>query len=567
MAVYEHDVLIIGAGLAGMRAGLAAQAEGADVAIISKVHPLRSHSAAAQGGINAALGEDDSCDTHAFDTVKGSDYLGDQDAIEILTGEAPGDIVDLERMGVTFNRREDGRLAQRPFGGAGFPRTHFVADITGQVILHVVWEQVVKAGARVYEEWYAISLIVADGTCRGVVAMELRTGQLHAVLAKAVVMATGGLGQVYHPSTNGLICTGDGIALAYRAGATLMDMEFVQFHPTTLHNGILITEGARGEGAYLLNSEGERFMNRYAPERVELAARDVVSRSEQTEIDEGRGVNGFVLLDLRHLGRERILERLPQIYELALDIANVDATQEPIPVRPGMHYFMGGIKTDVDGRCWDEDGRWQGLRGLFAAGECACVSVHGANRLGGNSLLETVVFGRRAGRAAALHAAAASASPVAVEPALAGAKEQLQNLLDRPQGSEIMAGLRRELGVLMKTHVGLFRSGDGLSQAVGGLPELKRRYEKVAVGDKGKIFNTSLIAALELGILLDLAEAIATCALSRTESRGAHSRRDFPKRDDESWLKHTLVSFSADGPKLSHLPVTMTRWQPQERAY
>ena len=567
MAVYQHDVLIIGAGLAGMRAGLAAQAEGADVAIISKVHPLRSHSAAAQGGVNAALGPDDSCEAHAFDTVKGSDYLGDQDAIEVLAAEAPGDIVSLERMGVPFSRREDGTLQQRPFGGAGFPRTHFVADITGQVMLHVIWEQVVKAGTHVYEEWFATSLIVADGECRGAVAIELRTGEVHAVLAKAVVIATGGIGQAYQPTTNGLICTGDGIALAYRAGSSLMDMEFVQFHPTTLHNGILITEGARGEGAYLLNAEGERFMARYAPERQELAARDVVSRSEQTEIDEGRGVNGFILLDLRHLGRERILERLPQIYELARDIADVDALEEPVPVRPGMHYFMGGIKTDIDGRCWDEDGRWQGVRGLFAAGECACVSVHGANRLGGNSLLETVVFGRRAGHAAGQYVHGVKPGKVAADAAISGAKQEFQALLARPQAGDTIAGIRRDLGTTMNTQVGIFRTKEGLSQAVGAMPALRQRYEKVSVPDKGRVFNMSLLAALELSFVLDLGEAIATCALNRTESRGAHSRRDFPSRDDEGWLKHTLVARTAGGPQLAYLPVTITRWQPQERVY
>lgn len=384
-----HDLLIVGAGLAGMRAAVAA-APGLDVAVISKVHPVRSHSVAAQGGINAALGADDSWERHAYDTAKGGLWLGDQDAIEVMCREAPDDIRELERMGVIFSRDAQGRIAQRPFGGAGFPRTCYAADRTGHALLHAMYEQLLKRQVSVYEEWYVTALIVEDGVCRGVIAWDILNGGLRAIGAKTVILATGGCSRIYLTSTNAVINTGDGMSMAYRVGAPLMDMEFIQFHPTTLKDtGILITEGARGEGGYLLNTLGERFMQRYAPEQMELATRSLVSLAIGAEIAEGRGVDGCILLDLRHLGRERITERLPQIRQLALDFAGVDPVESPIPVRPGAHYVMGGIHTNM----WGETA----IPGLYAAGECACVSIHGANRLGGNSLLETIVFGRRAG--------------------------------------------------------------------------------------------------------------------------------------------------------------------------
>ncbi len=389
--LFDHDVLIIGAGLAGMRAALAARNNGVDVAVVTKVHPVRSHSNAAQGGINAALTDrGDDWRDHAFDTVKGSDYLGDQDGIEIMCREAGQEVINMEHMGVIFNRDERGHLGTRAFGGQRQARTFFVADFTGQALLHVLYEQVMKAEVRIYEEWFVLSLVVEDGACSGAVVIEIRTGEIHVIRAKAVIVATGGLGRVFEPSTNALICTGDGMGLAYRAGAPLMDMEMVQYHPTTLKgSGVLITEGARGDGAHLLNSEGERFMERYAPSMMELASRDVVSRSEQTEINEGRGVDGCVFLDCRHLGETLIRERLSQIMEIARDFAGIDILTEPIPIQPGMHYQMGGVKTDVDGQT--------SLSGLYAAGEVACVSVHGGNRLGANSLLDTLVFGARAG--------------------------------------------------------------------------------------------------------------------------------------------------------------------------
>lgn len=556
--VLTHDVVVVGAGLAGMRAALEAARQGVKVAVVSKVHPLRSHSTAAQGGINAALGENDSWEKHAFDTVKGSDYLGDQDAIEVLCREAPQDILELEHMGVIFNRRPDGRLAQRPFGGAGFPRTCYVADITGQAIVHVMWEQILKAGVKVYDEWFATSLVVDDGACIGLVALDLREGRLYTFQAtRGVVLATGGLGRVYQPTTNGIICTGDGMALAYRAGAALMDMEFTQFHPTTLKgSGVLITEGARGEGGYLLNRHGERFMAKYAPKMMELASRDVVSRAEATEIAEGRGVDGCVLLDLRHLGRKIIFERLYQIYELARDLAGVDALQEPIPIRPGMHYQMGGVKTDVNGATT--------LPGLFAAGECACVSVHGANRLGGNSLLETVVFGKRAGKSAAQREAIHR--PLSSAPAR-DEEQRIRALFAREANGDRCATLRREMGTTMNDLVGIFRDETSLKEALSRIRRLKERYQHLPVHHQGWVFNTDLVQVLELGGMLDLAEVMIVGSIARQESRGAHSRRDFPQRDDARWLKHTLAYYTPEGPRLDYIPVTITRWQPQERSY
>ena len=555
----QHDVLVVGAGLAGMRAALEAARAGADVAVLTKVYPLRSHSVAAQGGINAALGDDDSWETHAFDTVKGSDYLGDQDAIETMCREAASDIIELEHMGAVFSRQPDGRIAQRPFGGGGFPRTCYVADITGQALLHSLHDQVLKHSVPVYDEWFVTSLSVEDRECCGAVALNMRTGEIESLAAKAVIMAGGGLGRIYTPTSNSLISTGDGHALAYRAGAPLMDMEFVQFHPTTLKDsGVLITEAARGEGGYLLNSDGERFMARYAPNKMELAARDVVSRSEQTEIDEGRGVDGCVLLDLRHLGKQKIRERLPQIHELALDLANVDLLHEPVPVRPGMHYAMGGIKTDVDGAT--------NVSGLFAAGECACVSVHGANRLGGNSLLETIVFGRRSGKAAA---ACAQGRPFPPLPETSIKKDEsaVAEILARPANGERMAALRAEMGSAMNGGVGIFRTNQGMEQALAKVRELKERWKKVPSLNKGKVFNTELLAVIELGFMLDLAEVIVLGALKREESRGAHARLDFPDRDDQGWLKHTLAHYTPDGPKLDYVPVAVTRWQPEKRVY
>ncbi|MCH8196359.1 MAG: FAD-binding protein, partial [Chloroflexi bacterium] len=559
-----HDVLIVGAGLAGMRAGIESFRNGVDVAIITKVHPVRSHSNAAQGGINAAMGgegSDDSWEIHAYDTVKGSDWLGDQDAIEIMAREAPQDIYELEHMGVIFARDEYGRLTTRNFGGASRQRTFFVADITGQAILHVMHEQVLKSGMRVYEEWFVLSLMKQDGACVGVVAMDIISGAVEVIRAKAVILATGGIGRVYEPSTNGLICTGDGHALAYRIGAPMMDMEMVQYHPTTLKgNGALLTEGARGEGAYLINSEGDRFMKGYAPSKMELASRDVVSRSEMTEIQEGRGVDGCVFLDCRHLGEKLIMERLGQIYELALEFANVDMVKDPVPVRPGMHYIMGGVKTDVDGATQ--------IPGLYAAGEGANISIHGGNRLGANSLLETVVFGRRAGAAAAEYAQKSGAHPAAPESGLIEAQRQkFQMLMDRPDPGYTTAKLRLEMGVSMDKNVSVYRDEAGMQETLKTLQKLRAQFDKICVHDKGKVYNWNLYSTLEMENMLDVAEAIVVSALARKESRGAHARLDYTERDDDEWLKHTLVYHSPEGPLTDFSPVTITQWPPERRVY
>jgi succinate dehydrogenase / fumarate reductase flavoprotein subunit len=557
----QHDVLVVGAGCAGMRAAIEAFDAGVDVAVLSKLHPTRSHSGAAEGGINAALGNasEDDPETHAYDTVKGSDYLGDQDAIEILCNEAPGDVYQLENWGAVFSRTEDGRIAQRPFGAAGAPRTAYAADITGHVLLQVLYEQMLKRDIKVYEEFFAWKLVVDDDRCQGVIAWDLLDGGLHAIGAKTVILATGGAGRLYIGTTNAYSCTGDGMSLALQAGCALEDMEMMQFHPTTLApTGVLITEGCRGEGAYLLNSEGERFLERYAPNAMELASRDVISRAEQTEIDEGRGVDGNVLLDLRHLGAEKILERLHGTRELSMTFAGVDPIHEPIPVRPGAHYHMGGVDTDVWGQT--------ALAGLYAAGEVACVSVHGANRLGGNALMETITFGKRAGR----HAADwAMGHTTLVEPTsqVADAERELKALLARDDGERPWR-IRDELAETMHVNFGVFRREDQMKKQGQIVAGLRERYDRVVVEDKGNVFNSDLTQALELGFLLELADCMVVSGLARKESRGAHARpHDFPDRDDENYLRHTVVTWEEGGPKLDWRPVTMTKWQPQERTY
>jgi succinate dehydrogenase / fumarate reductase, flavoprotein subunit len=558
-----HDVLIIGAGLAGQRAAYAAVDAGAATAILSKVHPVRSHSNAAAGGINAALNPEDSWESHAFDTVKGSDYLGDQDAIEIMCREAPQEILELEHMGVTFYRNEEGLLGTRAFGGASQARTYYVADITGQALLHVLYEQLLKRHERLqrYEEWFVTSLVTSDdGHCVGAIARDIRTGTLELFSAKSVILASGGAGQVYKPTTNALICTGDGIAHAYRAGAPLMDMEMIQYHPTTLaENGFLITEGARGEGAQLFNAEGERFMERYAPNKVELASRDVVSRAEQTEINEGRGFeDGTIALDITKVPRKRILEALREIVNIGRDFAGTDITREPIHIRPGQHYIMGGVKTDVLGRT--------PVPGLYAAGEVACVSVHGGNRLGANSLLDTLVFGRRAGEDAATHAKA-MARPSVARSRVNDEQRWIDSIIARERVGRRVSAIKDELGRTMNEYVAVFRDQAGLEKALDVVRRLKEEEKTAYIDDRGTIFNQDVLGAIELGYMLDCAEAIVLGALERRESRGAQYRIDYPERNDEDWLKHIDISRDGDEPEIGYSPVTITQWEPQERTY
>jgi len=566
----SYDVLIVGAGGAGLMAALeASKAKDVKVAVISKVYPTRSHTGAAQGGINAALANVDPSDNpevHTFDTVKGSDYLGDQDAIEFMCYEAPKRIYELEHLGVPFSRLPDGRIAQRPFGGAGFPRTCYAADKTGHVILHTLYEQCLKNDVEFLNEWFVFELIIDNNEAKGVIAIDIRSGEVHAIKAKAIIFATGGYARVYWVrNTNAIGSTGDGMAICYRAGIPLKDMEFVQFHPTGLRStGILVTEGARGEGGYLINNRGERFMERYAPQKMELAPRDLVARSIETEILEGRGwgegMMAYVHLDLRHLGAEKIKSRLPQIRQLCIDFEGVDPIEEPIPVRPTAHYSMGGI--DVR----DYKTSMTGVNGVFAVGECACVSVHGANRLGGNSLLDLVVFGKPAGAAAVEYARNKPDDNFNLKSEEERARREIENLLKK-ESKENINDIRIEMAQTMWDKVGIFREEKPMLEAIEKIKELKERYKNLAPGDSGKIFNTALINYIELGFLLDLAEAIATTAVLRKESRGAHARRDYPNRDDENFLKHSLSYYTPEGPKVEYCEVRITKYQPQERKY
>jgi succinate dehydrogenase / fumarate reductase flavoprotein subunit len=549
----HHDLIVVGGGLSGLRAAVEAKMAGIDVAVLSQVHPARSHSGAAQGGINAALGNhpdghDDTWEKHAFDTTKGGDYLGDQDAIVQMAKDAIECIFEMDHWGCPFSRFEDGRIAQRPFGGAGFPRCCYGADKTGHYLLHTLVEQAYKLGVTFYVEQYVTKLIVHEGVCQGVVAYDMIRGGFEAFTANAVVMATGGYGRIYSNSTNALINTGSGMAMAYRAGVPLKDMEFVQFHPTGLRStNILMSEGARGEGAYLVNGLGERFMERYAPKFMELAPRDITARSIQTEINEGRGVNGepYVYLDMRHLGAEKILERLPGIRDLAIHFEGVDAIDSPVPIVPSQHYSMGGIDTDVNGTTT--------MPGFYAAGECACVSVHGANRLGGNSLLETIVFGRRAGAEAVRYLAGLSEkrlSPRTAFEAVEAVERAMQTLANRPPAQDF-----RDEPTMM---VGLER-----------LVDIKDRVGKIGLRWTGSVFNVDMIRTYELEGMVDVALAVAQGALVRQESRGAHFRTDFNTRDDANWLKHTLAFYRPEGagPRLDWKPVTLGTFELQERKY
>ena len=558
----QHEVVVVGAGLAGQRAALAAIDAGRDVALVSKLHPLRSHSGAAQGGINAAVGAEDSVETHVFDTVKGSDYLGDQDAIEFFCREAGPIVVEMEHFGTIFSRSDDGSLARRPFGGAHFPRTIYAADRTGLALLQALWERLGGERFTLYAEWDLTRLVVRDGRVHGIVAFDRGTGEFQEIAAKAVVLATGPAGRVYGKTTNAHSCTGDGIAAAYEAGAALKDMEFVQFHPTALlESSILITEGARGEGGLLKNAAGEQFMVRYAPHVKELASRDVVSRAIVTEVKEGRGFQGpyggYVHLELMHLGRERVETRLTEICDYARRFSGIDPVTQPIPVYPAQHYMMGGIGTDIRGAT--------NVAGLFAAGEAACVSIHGANRLGGNSLLETLVFGREAGTAAAAHAARATAPELHASD-LEEAVAPLRAWSSRADGEDPSA-LRSEMQRTMEECAGIYRDEAGMLEGIRRVRALRKRFERVRVVDRSMVYNLNLTDALETGHMLELAEVILVGAYARTESRGAHARTDYPRRDDARWMRHTLARRGPEGPTLDYAPVAFTRFEPTERVY
>jgi succinate dehydrogenase / fumarate reductase flavoprotein subunit len=573
----DHDVIIVGGGLAGSRAALeiARTNPGLSVALVAKTHPIRSHSVAAQGGIAATLKNvdpQDSWEAHAFDTVKGSDYLADQDAVEILTREAPDVVIDLEHMGVLFSRLSDGRIAQRAFGGHSHNRTCYAADKTGHAILHELICNLMHYGVKVYDEWYVLRLILEDGQAKGVVMYRIRDGQLAVMRAKVVMFATGGYGRVYNTTSNDYASTGDGLSMTALAGLPLEDMEFVQFHPTGLYPvGVLISEAVRGEGAYLINSEGRRFMEDYAPSRMELAPRDITSRAITREIRAGRGINldgsaggPFVYLDLRHMGKEKIMSRVPFCWEEAHRLVGVDAVHEPIPVRPTVHYSMGGIPVNTDGqvRSSAEDL----VEGFFAAGEAACVSVHGANRLGSNSLLECVVYGRRTGAAIARYVQNRKLPDLDESRYLTEATNQIQALLDQDGGWRI-AQLRQAYQDCMTDHCGVFRTEDVMREGIAKLRELQQHYSGVRLDDKGKLWNTEIIEALELRNLMVVGEIILTSALNRQESRGSHSREDFPDRDDAQFLKHTLAYYSPVGIDIAYKPVAITMFQPQERKY
>ncbi len=565
----SHDILIVGGGLTGLRAAVGLCGK-YDVGLVSKVYPVRSHSIAAQGGINSALANnpdsrDDTWEKHTFDTVKGSDYLADQDAVEIMCREAIGIVYEMEHWGCPFSRFPDGSIAQRPFGGAGYPRTCYSADITGHVLLNTLYERAVAEGVKIYPEWFVTALCIEEGRCHGVVALDTRTGELIPMRAGVTFFGTGGYGRVFQHSTNALINTGSGIGMAYKAGAPLKDMEFVQFHPTSLiGTNILMTEACRGEGGYLFNNQRERFMQRYVPTAMELAPRDIVSRCIQTEINEGRGfdhpLGKHVHLDLRHLGEKKILERLPGIRNICIDFIGIDPVIEPIPVMPSQHYSMGGI--DVNERCASE------VRGFYAGGECSCVSVHGANRLGGNSLLETIVFGKLAAKA--IDEDLAGGVFTADEKPLLRLKDEVEQKLRRlaAPGGERPYRLQVELSAAMSEKVGVFRTREEMEQALAKLVEVKERYRKVGVSSAARHMNYELMGALELEYTLEVAHTIILGAIRRQESRGAHFRTDFNTRNDRDWMKHTIARMGRDGePVLSFKDVVVTRYQPMERKY
>ncbi|MES2208642.1 MAG: succinate dehydrogenase flavoprotein subunit [Chloroflexota bacterium] len=578
----QHEALIVGAGGAGLWAALELAKAGVDAAVLTKLYPTRSHTGAAQGGVCAALGnqEEDHWEWHMFDTIKGGDYLVDQDAAEILSREAIETVIELEHMGLPFNRTPDGRIDQRRFGGhtrnfgeGPVRRACYAVDRTGHMILQTLYQQCIKLGVKFYDEYHVVDLLSeggamgSGGRAAGVVAYRIADGELHTIRSKAVMLATGGFGRMFRITSNAWSLTGDGIALAYRQGIPMQDMEFFQFHPTGIVGiGILLSEAARGEGGTLLNDLGERFMERYAPSAMELAPRDMVSRAIYQEVRAGRGIGGkdYVYLDVRHLGRAVIEEKLADITEFARVYQGVEPVTEPVPIQPTAHYAMGGIPTDIESRVTrDEHGTV--VPGLYAAGECACVSVHGANRLGTNSLVDLLVFGRRAGRRMAADVGG-WAIPEVAQDAAESARAELEAIRSAPRGVRA-SKIRADLADVMMDNVGVYRDDTLLTAARSRVRELRDRYRAVSVDDKGRTFNTDLLEAREVGYLLDCAETTVASALARKESRGAHAREDYPNRDDANWLAHTLAYKADGGPSLRYKPVAITKFQPKPRTY